>query len=538
MDDILRMVLGYLRSMWSYRWAGLIVAWVIGLVGAVVVMQLPDKYEASAKIYVDTQSLLRPLMSGLAIQPNIDQQINMLSRTLITRPNVEKLIRMSDMDIEVKTKKDRDELIDKLMKDLALSGSGRDNLYNVSYSNQRPEKAQKVVQSLVTLFVESGLGGKRQDADTARKFIEEQIKSYEAKLLEAENRVKEFRLKNLDRPGGNDYFGSLAAAQGQLKEAQLALSEATNSRDALRRQIVGEEPTLTFDFGPAGPSGDSSAQGPNTTDIDQRIANLNNEVDTLLQRYTDAHPDIAIMRSRIEKLEAERTERIEKYKAALEEQAKKARAKSPTGEAPANLLTNMSNNPVYQQLKVALAESEAQVASLTARVAEYGSRVSKMKDSARLVPELEAEFAQLNRDYEIQKENYNQLVSRRESASISEEMDASGVAEFRLIEPPRVSPKPVSPNRLILLPALLVAALTVAIGVCFLLSQLRPVFHDGRDLAEVTGVPVLGSVSMLVSDDFKRVERRRQFTFLGGLGSLIAAYAALLAFVALAVRGA
>lgn len=532
------MVLSYLRSMWSYRWAGLIVAWVIGLVGAVVVMQLPDKYEASAKIYVDTQSLLRPLMSGLAIQPNIDQQINMLSRTLITRPNVEKLIRMSDMDIDVKTKKDRDELIDKLMKDLALSSSGRDNLYNVSYSNQRPEKAQKVVQSLVTLFVESGLGGKRQDADTARKFIEEQIKSYEAKLLEAENRVKEFRLKNLDRPGGNDYFGSLSATQEQLKEAQLALSEATNSRDALRRQILGEEPTLAFDLGSVGQSGDSGAPGPNTADIDQRIATLKNDIEGLLQRYTDAYPDVAIMRLRIEKLEAERTERVEKYKAALEEQTKKANAKSPAGTAPVNPLANMSNNPVYQQLKVALAESEAQVASLTARVAEYGSRVNKMKDSARLVPELEAEFAQLNRDYEIQKENYNQLVSRRESASISEEMDASGVAEFRLIEPPRVSPKPVSPNRLILLPAVLAAAIGIAIGICFVLSQIRPVFHDGRDLAEATGIPVLGSVSMLVSDDFKRVERRRQFTFIGGLGSLIASYAALLTFVALAVRNA
>lgn len=536
MDELLRLVLSYLRSMWSYRWAGLIVAWVIGLVGAVVVMKLPDKYEASAKIYVDTQSLLRPLMSGLAIQPNIDQQINMLSRTLITRPNVEKLIRMSDMDIDVKTKKERDELMDALIKDLKLTGSGRDNLYNVTYSNERPEKAQKVVQSLVTLFVESGLGGKRQDSDTARKFIEEQIKSYEAKLLEAENRVKEFRLKNLDRPGGNDYFGALSATQAQLKEAQLALSEATNSRDALRRQMSGEEPTLAFDFGSVGQSGDSGVAGPNTSDLDQRISAMNNDVEALLQRYTDAHPDVATLRSRITKLESERSERVESFKAAMAEQASKAKASG--SPAPVNPVASMSNNPVYQQLKVALAESEAQVASLTARVAEYSSRVSKMKDSARLVPELEAEFAQLNRDYDIQRENYNQLVSRRESASISEEMDASGVAEFRLIEPPRVTPNAVWPNRLIFLPAVLAGAFLVAIAICFLLSQLRPVFHDGRDLAEATGVPVLGSVSMLLSDDFKRVERRRQFTFLGGVGSLIASYVALLAFVALAVRSA
>ena len=537
MDELLRMVLSYMRSMWSYRWAGLIVAWAIGLGGALFVMQMPDKYSASAKIYVDTQSLLRPLMSGLAIQPNVDQQINMLSRTLISRPNVEKLLRMSDLDIDAKTRQQRDELIDSLIKNLSLSGSGRDNLYFIAYNNEKPEKAQKVVQSLVTLFVESGLGGKRQDADTARKFIEEQIKSYEAKLLEAENRLKEFKLRNLDRPGGGDYFGTLASATAQLKEAQLALSEAINSRDAFRRQIAGEEPVMSFDFGAADSEapGQPQVAGPNTTDLDMRISAMKGDVDALLQRYTDAYPDVVLIRARIEKAEAERAERIEKFNKAMAEKGAKANG---GGAVLPNALASSSNNPVYQQLKFALADAEARVASLGARVSEYEQRVVRIRQSARLVPELEAELTQLNRDYEIQKANYNQLVSRRESATIGEEMDASGVAEFRLIEPPRVSPKPVSPNRLVLLPGVLAASLGVAIVVCFLLSQLRPVFHNGHDLADATGVPVLGSVSLLVSDDYMKVERRRKFTFFGGLSALLAAYGALITFAALALRSA
>jgi polysaccharide chain length determinant protein (PEP-CTERM system associated) len=201
-DDLLRQLSGYLRLTWGYRWVGLMVAWLIGLVGMGVVLVLPDQYQASAKIYVDTQSILRPLMSGLAIQPNVDQQINMLSRTLISRPNIEKLIRMADLDLEAKTKAEKEELIDQLIGTVKLSGSGRDNLYFVSFRDEKPARAQKVVQAMVTLFVESGLGGKRQDSDQARKFIEEQIKAYEAKLLEAENRLKEFKLKNLERPGG------------------------------------------------------------------------------------------------------------------------------------------------------------------------------------------------------------------------------------------------------------------------------------------------------------------------------------------------
>ena len=112
MDDFLRQLSGYLRGAWGYRWVGLIAAWVVGLAGMGVVLVLPDQYQASAKIYVDTQSILRPLMSGLTVTPNLDQQIGMLSRTLISRPNIEKLIRMADLDLEAKTKVERDKLID------------------------------------------------------------------------------------------------------------------------------------------------------------------------------------------------------------------------------------------------------------------------------------------------------------------------------------------------------------------------------------------------------------------------------------------
>ncbi len=536
MDDLIRQLSGYLRAAWGYRWIGLIVAWIVGVVGIGVVLVLPDQYQASAKIYVDTQSILRPLMSGLTVQPNLDQQISMLSRTLISRPNIEKLIRMADLDLEAKTKAEREKLIDSLIDSVKLSSSGRDNLYIVSYRDKKPARAQKVVQAMVTLFVESGLGGKRQDADQARKFIEEQIKAYESKLLEAENRLKEFRLRNLERPGGGqkDYFGSLGELQTLLNQAQLDLREATNSRDALKRQLLGEDPTMSSDTSFPGVS--APGGGPSTAEIDARISAMKNDIETLLQRYTDRHPDIMQLRARIRNLEAERKEIVDRYAAEAEHPAAGKSTTSGTA-APAAGSPQMPN-PVYQQIKVALVSAEASVASLSVRVAEYQSRMDKLKQSSRLVPELEAEFTQLNRDYEIHKTNYNNLVSRRESASISEEMDASGVAEFRLIEPPRVAPEPVAPNRLILLTVVLIVSLLAGGAASFLVSQLRPVFHDGRVLSDIAGVPVLGSVSMLLSDERKRYERRRSIVFYGGIGGLVAAYVAMLAFVSLVMRSA
>ncbi len=120
MDEILRQAKTVQRGMWKHRWLGISVAWIVAAVAVVVVFRIPDKYEASARIFVDTQSILKPLMSGLAIEPNIDQQIMILSRTLISRPNVEKLVRMADLDLKIQSKAKQEELIDDLMKALNL----------------------------------------------------------------------------------------------------------------------------------------------------------------------------------------------------------------------------------------------------------------------------------------------------------------------------------------------------------------------------------------------------------------------------------
>lgn len=505
MEELVTQIVGYMRGMWRFRWWGLALAWVVGAVGGVMIYLMPDKYESSARIYVDTQSVLRPLMSGLAVQPNVDQQIAMLSRTLISRPNMEKLITMADLDLDVRSPEQREELIVSLSGDLQIAAANRSNLFTLTYSDTRPDRAQRVVQSLMSLFVESGLGNKRQDSDAARRFIEEQIRNYEQKLTEAENRMKEFRLRNMALLGdsGRDYITQIAQMGAQLQQAQLELREAENARDAMQRQLVGEEPVVLPQAPPA-----ASVSMP---ELDGRIDTLKRNLDELLLRYTDQHPDVVGSRRVLADLEAQKREQV----AALPQ--------AGGGSA----FDALNNNPVFQQMKLALAESESRVAALRARVAEYERRLAQLHDAARMVPEVEAEMAQLNRDYNVHKSNYDSLVERRESANMSVEMSTqSGIADFRVIDPPSLPTQPSAPNRLLLVPLAGLAGLAAGFALTFLVSQLRPAFSDARSLREVTSLPVLGAVSMLNTPTRTKARRRGLLAFAGGLVAYAGAFAA------------
>lgn len=509
MDELIGQISTVAKGMWKHRWLGMLIAWLVAGVGAAVVLLVPDKYEASARIFVDTQSILKPLMSGLAVQPNVDQQVVMLSRTLISRPNVEKLIRMADLDLKSQSKAAQEALIDELMKTLEIKNVGRDNLYVLSYRDTTPEKAKKVVQSLVSIFIESSLGDTRKDSNIAKKFIDEQIKTYVGKLEEAEARLKEFKVRNIEiqNADGVDMAGQLSAIGAQLEQARLDLREAENARDAAKRQLDIEKDQGTDITSRS--LMQESAVVISTPEIDGRLEVQKRHLDMQLQRFTDQHPDVVSTRRLIEELEVLKRKE-------LQELRKTAMANPPT----------VANSSLaYQELNRLLATSEVQVASLRARVSEYMARFNRARELMKTAPQIEAEFAQMNRDYDINKKNYGDLVTRRESAALSGDLEsAAGVADFRLIDPPRASPKPVAPNRLLLMPLALLVALGAGLSTALLASYLRAVFFDARSLRDVVGLPLLGVVTLVMAPEVGLKEQTDLRKFVAASGGLFSVF--------------
>ncbi|HEU5297177.1 MAG TPA: XrtA system polysaccharide chain length determinant [Burkholderiaceae bacterium] len=515
MNQIVEQVLGTLRGMWRRRWYGLLGAWAVAVVGAVVVSRIPDRFEAEARVFVDTKSVLRPLMRDLAVEPDLDQTIGMLGRTLITRPNVETLINKAQLLPAGAPQADRDALVDALLRSIKVAAVGRDNVFAFTYRDTAPETARRVVQDLVALFVEADLGSKQRDVESARSFIEEQVRQYEARLTEAEGRLKDFKLRNLGTVGGQggDYFARISTLRDEVTKQSMDLRAAEQARDSLKNELSGESMTLVDQEPP--PVGQSNSE------YDARLDAQRRQLDELLRRYTEAHPDVIASRRLIARLEEQRQQDIEA-------QRKAAASKPPK--------SSKGTTEVMQRVKLALAEAEANVASMRVRLGETQARLAQMTAAASRVPQIDAELAQLNRDYDIVRRQYEAMVAKREKAALSEDIDATRLAQFRVIDPPRVSPNPVFPNRTLLLVAALIVALAAGVAAAFIVSQLIPTFDTLTALRQVTQRPVLGSVSRLIDPIAIGRAKRNSMMFGAALGALFLIYGAWLARIAMLSR--
>lgn len=503
MQESIAQILSYIWGIWRFRWLALIVVWVIALGGWLLVQQMPEAYVGSARVYVDSNNVLRPLLQGLAIQPNVNQRVAMMSRTLLSRPNLEKVMRMTDLDLEVQTDREKEELLTDLRDSIDLSAD-RDNesLYTIAVTNEQRDTARRITQALITVFIEGGLSGKREDSAGAQTFLDQQIAEYEARMAEAENRLAAFKQRYLGALPGESggFYERLDQAKQSLSAAQLQLREMENRRDELQRLVDGEEPVFL-------PSEITATNSP----LDARIQSLNTQVDSLLARYTDLHPEVRQMRALIAELEAEKKAEL----AAM-------RDSDFSGYA------GLSSSPVYQGMRSMLAESDAMVAELRVRVDEYGNRVKLLTDQVNNVPVIEAELKQLDRDYQVIAAKHQDLLSRRESAKLGEDVEqtASDVT-FRVIDPPFVPSKPSEPNKLLLNSLVLVLALGAGAAVALMLSLIKPVIVDQQSLVKLTGLPLLGVVSIVPSSE----QRKRETWGLVAYSSLMAVL--LFAFVGL-----
>lgn len=513
--ELISLVLDELRGAWRFRWWALAVAWAVCLVGWPVVLSIPNTYEASARVYVDTRSILRPLLEGLAIDPDVASGLDLVRTALLSRPQIEQVARETDLDLRAHTPEQREALIRSLQDritidagDLRARTTRGDGLYVIRFQDRNRDKTIEVVDTLLNAFVENALGEKRVGQEAAERFLDEQIKEYEQRLSEAEARLADFKKTNVgvmpDSRG--DYFQRLQEETADAERIRTALAVAESRRNEIQRQLSGEEPFLFgFDTG-AAPAAGGSAAG----DITYRIQDLEKQLDELLLRYTDKHPEVVETRRTIEELKVRQADELARVRAG--------------GAATGSLTQSLKTNPIYQSLEIELKRTEVQVAELRQELVQRQGKVAQLRRLVDSVPEVEAELARLDRDYEVTRQKYLELVQRREVAVISEQADRTGTVKFDVIDPPAAGLDPVAPNRLLLLAGVLVAALGAAAGIAYVLNHMRPVFHSVPALTAATGLPVLAAVSRTWVERHRQQRKIELVRFSGGTVLLFVAF--------------
>ncbi|HWK75345.1 MAG TPA: XrtA system polysaccharide chain length determinant [Povalibacter sp.] len=509
MADIIEQVMDQLRGAWRFRWIAMIAAWCVCMVGWLIVYAMPDMFQATAKVFVDTRTALGPVLKDITYQSDVDSQLNMVRQAMLGRPQLERVARETDLDLRATTEQERSALIDRLRsRILIVGGGGGDSkqsggLYTISYQDPNREKSIQVVDKLLNTFMEETLGGNREGAETTQRFLTSQIADYERKLREAEDRLAEFKKKNVGlMPGAQtgDYFSRLQSEIDAAKKVESQLGVALSRREELHRQLRGETPFLAGGNGSPG----SKIQG-GSNDTATRIQETQARLDDLLLRFTDRHPDVVAARETLEQLKQRQQAEIEALR---------------RGDPSAVASVGAASNPVYQSIQLALNQNEVEMASMRGELAEHNRKIAQLRTMVDTVPQVEAEYARLNRDYQVTRDGYTALVDRLQKARLSERADETGVVKFEVVDPPAAAFKPAAPNRIKLLAMVLVAGLAIGGGLAYLLHQMRPVFNSTRSLGDITGLPVLGAVSMTWLDRERIQSRMRKLAF-GGAGALL-----------------
>ncbi len=498
MQDIFEEVIDYLKGIWLKRRYIVIATWLICPAAWYFVASMPDVYKSEARVYVDTQSLLRPLLKGLTVETNPNTQIRLMVRTLLSRPNLERISRMTDLDVQANNSEEYELIIKRLKDNIKISSVGRENIYTLSIEDEDPEMAKSIVRSALTVFIENTLGETRSDSDSAQKFLNSQIKEYENRLSDAEARLTSFKQKYsgiLPQQSGG-YYSKLNANKDKLKAIELDILENKTRLNSAKKQLDQSIAANTNKGNKI--KHESSIQ----TTYDSRINDLEMQLDTLRLRYTDKHPDIIEINRNLKNLNQLRTAEIENYLISHNQN---------TGS-----LKRLSANPVIQEVQIQVNQLENLIASLNVRAKDYKQRILDLENRVHTLPEIEAELIALNRGYNITKNKYEELLSRKETAQLAQQADeTTDKIQFRVIDPPRKANQPSGPKRFILFGATTFLGFAVGIGMSFLMSQLNPVATSTTQLSKATGVPIFGVISANENLGLHRWHQKKTLIFIG-----------------------
>src|SRR4030067_500487 len=385
-----------LNELLSHRRAAVAVFVVVNLVALVAAIAWPRGYTVSATILVSERNIIQPLMQGAAATTGVTDRARIAREIINGRKVITPVIAGAEWATPDTTQSEREGMIEKLNKRTTIANAGN-NLIRIQCRDDDAERAFVTAKTLADICIKESIQEKAAESQAAFEFISSQTTEYHAKLVAMEERLKEFRIANIDVRGSEgDINQRMTALQVRIEQSTQELREAEIRKKSLDKQLSGEAETATA----------LSREG----QYRQRIAELNTQLETLRLNYHETYPDIVRLRHQIADLN----------EAIVAEKQRRDLARA-TGQVIID--DSVMNNPMYQQLKRDLSQTQITIDTLQARIAEARHQLNTVLESGKRAQGGEATLAELTRDYQVTRDIYQDLLRRRENARVSMNMD-------------------------------------------------------------------------------------------------------------------
>jgi polysaccharide chain length determinant protein (PEP-CTERM system associated) len=474
------------HSVWNRRWLALAVAWGVCLAGWLVVAMIPNKYESKALIQVRVLSML-PDEVGVAQQ---DQRKNIqdLAQTLTSSPNLAKVVRGTDLGSTIATDRELAGKVEGLRSNIVVKPE-QDGFFEIAVMQSSGKLARDVVQKLIDVAEDDNIAGDRKATGQTLRFLNAQIEARGKQLQEAEAKRVAYETENLGLlPGVGSVSQRMEASRAELSQIDSQLIQARSALAALNGQLAGTPQTLNTPGAGGAPSALAQAQG--------ELASMK------ARGFTDSHPDVVAVKNQI------------------------AAARAQGGAAAGGYRTP---NPAYSSLQSMRAEREAAVTALSARKSALQADMAGLAAKQTAEPGVAAEYQRINRDYEVLKEQYDKLLVSRDQISLRGAADTqTDSVQFRVVKEPSFSNVPAVPNRPLLLAAVLIVGVGAGVGAAFALGHLQTSFPTAAKLERASGLPVIGSISQMLTGEEREQRKQKMKLFYGASAGLVAVCAVLL----------
>ena len=456
-------------------------------------LMLPKKYNSTSTILVEESNIIKPLMEGRAVPTSVVSRAAITREVAFSRKVMNEILETGGWLTSNPTPLQQDQWIEQIPSRTIISNP-RDNLIRWSYTDTDATRAHAVTKRFTELIIQESLATKERESRDAYDFIDSQVRAYHRKLTDAESKLEAYRKSNPDaRPGiDGDVNSRIGELRRMVDTSRMELMDLESQGNALQAQLNGEN--------------EINVVQTRTGQLLARMAELETEKDKLLMNFTEQHPDVVRIQHQLRDLEGDLRR---------EESSQQARRVAGTSGAAASgtgttLDGTASFNPLYGELKSKLAENRRQAAAVSSRISTSQSLLDQELARSRHIAASESTLAELSRDYEVNRDLYQDLLKRRENARVSMSLDAEqrGLS-FRVQEPASFPLRGVGLRLVHVASAGLGAAALAPLVLLFGFVRLDPRVRSPYQIETAAALPVLGKVPRFQTAPSRRLGTRR-----------------------------